>query len=143
MFSKSCEYALRAAIFLSERTAAGYRCSVPEVAEAVGASESFMAKILQDLVRKGLLASAKGPNGGFFLTREMSSCSLADIVQAVDGNELFTGCALGLSACSEQKPCPLHNEFKKIRTEIRSLMERTRLDALSETLAQQLSFLKR
>lgn len=143
MFSKSCEYALRATMFISERSAADTRCSISEVASAIGAPEAFTGKILQDLVRKGLLASAKGPHGGFFLTQEISACSLADIVAAVDGNKLFSGCALGLSACSEKRPCPLHHEFKRIRTEIRTMMESTRLDAFSEELAQRLAFLKR
>lgn len=143
MFSKACTYALRATMFISERSKAGLRCSIGEVATAIAAPESFVAKILQDLVRKSLLASVKGPKGGFFLTDEMRARNLADVVAAVDGDSLFTGCALGLPECSEKRPCPLHHEFKKIRSEIKEVMERTRLDAFSEALGQKLSFLKR
>jgi Rrf2 family protein len=130
-------------MFISERSEAGLMCSIGEVATAIAAPESFVAKILQDLVRKGLLASAKGPGGGFFLTDEIGACSLADIVSAIDGDTLFKGCALGLTECSEKRPCPLHHEFKKIRSEIKEVMEGTRLDAFSEALGQKLSFLKR
>lgn len=130
-------------MYISRQSAEGLRCSISEVAAAIGAPEAFTGKILQELVRKGLLASAKGPNGGFFLTREISACSLADIVSAIDGEKLFKGCALGLSTCSEKRPCPLHHEFTRIRAEIKNIMESTRLDAFSEELSQRLSFLKR
>ncbi|MEP7259030.1 MAG: Rrf2 family transcriptional regulator [Flavitalea sp.] len=82
-----------------------------------------MAKILQDLSRKGLVQSVKGSNGGFFLEEGSKKNTLADIVMAIDGDKLFTGCALGLKNCSEKKPCPLHDEFKIIRKQMHDMLQ--------------------
>lgn len=102
-----------------------------------------MAKILQNLSRKGLVMSAKGPNGGFYIQDKTSKVTVADIVKAIDGNQLFTGCGLGLKACDEKKPCPIHDEFKAIRTKLRSVLETTTINQLSRGLDKGLSFLKR
>src|SRR5262245_12965784 len=112
LFSKTCEYALRAMIFIAQKSMQGNRAGLKEIAGAIDSPEHFIAKILQDLARKQLLESAKGPNGGFYLDKKGLNCSLADIVKAVDGDKLFTGCALGLKQCSEKKPCPVHYEFR-------------------------------
>ena len=86
---------------------------IKEVAKAIDTPEYFIAKILQDLSRKGLVQSLKGPTGGFYLEEGSSMCSLADIVKAFDGKKLFNGCGLGLKNCPETRPCTIHNEFKK------------------------------
>jgi len=142
MFSKTCEHAIRAMIFIARRSKDGDRAGVREIAEAVGSPEAFIAKILQELARKGLVRSFKGPTGGFFLDQPTKNISLADIVRAVDGEQLFSGCGLGLPECSESRPCPLHNEFKRIRKDIGQVLERSYLDILQEPLEKDLSFLK-
>ena len=118
VFSKTCEYAIRAVFFIDHKTVSGGRVGIKEVAAGIDSPEPFLAKILQDLSRKGIIQSAKGPKGGFYLDAEALKRPLTDIVEAVDGNALFTGCALGLKQCSEVNPCPLHGQFKAIRTEI-------------------------
>lgn len=143
MFSKTCEYAIRAMLFIAQQSKDGKKVGIKEIAGGIGSPEPFIAKILQDLGRKGLLQSAKGPNGGFFLHKKDFDCSLADIVMVVDGDQLFSGCGLGLKNCSEAKPCPIHHEFKRIRKDIQQLMEKAKLGEFSEALEQRLSFLKR
>ncbi len=69
MFSKTCEYALRALMYIAQKTKDGARLSVVDVANDINSSEYFMAKILQQLAKKGFVSSAKGPNGGFFYGR--------------------------------------------------------------------------
>jgi Rrf2 family protein len=130
MFSRTCEYAMRAMIFIAQNSKQGNKIGVKTVAAGIDSPEHFIAKILQDLSKKGLLQSNKGPNGGFYLETESLNCSLADIVRAVDGDKFFTGCGLGLKQCSENSPCPLHNEFKKIREDTLSMLENARLDTL-------------
>lgn len=143
MFSKTCEYAIRAMIFIAQRSKAGNRVGIKVIAKAIDAPEHFIAKILQDLSRKGLVQSLKGPTGGFFMEEESSECSLADIVTAIDGDKLFTGCALGLRNCNEKKPCPIHNEFKKVREDIYNMLEAARIGKFSKQLEKNLAFLKR
>ena len=143
MFSKTLEYAIRAMIFIAQKSKAGIRVGIKEIAKAIDAPEHFIAKILQDLSRKGLVQSLKGPTGGFYLEEESSQCSLADIVKAIDGNKLFTGCGLGLKNCSEIRPCPIHNEFKKVREDIYNMLENAKIGEFSKQLEKNLTFLKR
>jgi Rrf2 family protein len=111
--------------------------------EAVKSSPlHFIAKILQDLSRKGLVQSLKGPTGGFFLDQTGLSCTLADIVVAIDGDKILLGCALGLKECSESQPCPLHHQFKAIRASICQTLKAARLGDLQEQLDLQTLYLK-
>lgn len=134
VFSKTCEYAIRAVFFIAHKTTPGGRVGIKEVALGIDSPEPFLAKILQDLSRKGIVQSAKGPNGGFYLDEEALKRPLTDIVEAVDGNAIFTGCALGLKQCSEVKPCPLHNQFKAIRSEIHELLQTTEIGKFNQEL---------
>ncbi|WP_235906383.1 RrF2 family transcriptional regulator [Ginsengibacter hankyongi] len=143
IFSKTVEYAIRAMIFIAQKSKKGIKVGIKEIAKATDAPEYFIGKILQDLSRKGLVQSLKGPTGGFYLEEESSNCSLADIVKAIDGNKLFTGCGLGLKSCSEIKPCPIHNEFKKVREDIYNMLEDARIGEFSKKLEKKLTFLRR
>ena len=125
IFSKTCEYALRAVLYIAKRSEQGYKSGIKEIAQEVNSPEHFLAKILQKLSREGLIQSTKGPNGGFFLEREDFNRPLAEIVEAVEGKELFVGCAMGLSYCSETNPCPLHNDFKHIRDNLAHVLKTT------------------
>lgn len=142
MFSKTCEYAIRAMIFIANKSEDGRKIGVKEIAKGIDSPEYFIAKILQDLSRKGLVQSLKGPTGGFYLDRKNNSCNLADIVQAIDGDHLFVGCGLGLNECSEKHPCPLHYEFKKIRKDIHDLLKGSNLVEFNDQLEKKLAFLK-
>lgn len=143
MFSKTCEYAIRAMIFIAQKSKDGNKVGIKEIAKGIDSPEHFIAKILQDLGRKRLLQSLKGPNGGFYLDAESLECSLADIVKVVDGDKLFTGCGLGLKQCSESHPCPIHHEFKAVRKGIQQMLENAKLGEFTEELEQSLTFLKR
>ncbi|WP_285058891.1 RrF2 family transcriptional regulator [Pedobacter ginsengisoli] len=134
IFSKTCEYAMRAVFFIAHRTANGGRVGIKEIATGINSPEHFLAKILQDLGRRNIIKSAKGPNGGFFMDDVTLKRRLSEVVEAVDGNGLFTGCGLGLDYCSETDPCPLHNEFKAIRERIHQMLENTTIEEFNEDL---------
>lgn len=143
MFSKTCEYAIRAMIYVAQKSKEGNRVGVKEIAKGINAPEHFIAKVLQDLSKKGLVQSAKGPTGGFYHNENSLKNSLADFVKAVDGDKIFTGCGLGLLECSESHPCPIHYQFKKVRLEMKTMLENAKLGQLSTDLEQRLTFLKR
>ena len=142
IFSKTCEYALRAVFYIAHKTAGGGRVSIKEVAEGINSPEHFLAKILQDLSRRGIVQSAKGPNGGFYFNQVALKRPLSDVVEAVDGNGIFIGCGLGLQYCSDINPCPLHNEFKDIRNRIQEMLYRTTIEEFNENLNLGISILK-
>lgn len=98
MFSKTCIYAMKTMIYLAIKSKEGVAyVSVVDVSEAIDSPKHFTAKILQQLSKANLLNSQRGPNGGFFLPTE-SGVSLADIVRAIDGNQLLDGCILGFKS---------------------------------------------
>ena len=143
VFSKTCEYAIRSVFFIAHRTASGNKVGIKEIANGIDSPEHFLAKILQDLSRKGIVQSAKGPNGGFYMEETALKRPLADVVEAVDGKSIFTGCGLGLAYCSETNPCPLHHEFKAIRNQLRDLLEQTMIKDFSENLNLGITSLKK
>lgn len=134
IFSKTCEYAMRAVFYIAQRSHEGYKVGIKEIAENINSPEPFLAKILQNLSREGLIQSSKGPNGGFYFDTQGLKRPLADIVSAVEGNEIFTGCGMGLTYCSETNPCPLHSEFKKVRKQITEMLHKTSIGKFNEAL---------
>lgn len=134
IFSKTCEYALRAVLYIAKRSEQGHKSGIKEIAQEINSPEHFLAKILQKLSREGLIQSAKGPNGGFYLEKEDFNRPLAEIVEAVEGKELFVGCAMGLSYCSETNPCPLHHDFKQIRDNLACVLKTTSIGQFNQGL---------
>ncbi|MCQ9636693.1 Rrf2 family transcriptional regulator [Chryseobacterium sp. WG14] len=142
MFSKTCEYALRALIYIAQQSKNGGRVGIKDIAKSISSPEHFIAKILQDLSRKGFVQSAKGPNGGFYMDQQNLNNTIADIVREIDGDKLFSGCGLGLEQCSETHPCPLHDQFKSIRTNLRIMLESSKIQAFVDNLDLKLTYLK-
>lgn len=143
MFSKTCEYAIRAMLFIAQKTERTNTIGIKDISKGIGAPEHFLAKILQELSRKGIVQSIKGPNGGFFLDHSSRKTTLADVVKAIDGDQLFKGCGLGLKICSEKNPCPLHDEFKIIRKKIYDMLESSTVTEFNKELMMGLTHLKR
>lgn len=130
MFSKACEYGIKSLIYLAKCQREGLRGSLKDIAEAIGSPEAFTAKILQQLVRAGLLVSLRGPSGGFDLAKNAQEIMLYDVVAAIDGPGITRNCVLGLSACSEQHPCPVHHQFKAIRDHLTGMLKITSLESI-------------
>jgi len=131
MFSKACEYAIRATVRIAEATAAGQRVTVRTIADGIGSPEAFTAKTLQKLVKAGHIGSMKGPGGGFNLTpARAKKLKLSTIVDTIDGDGIYTGCALGLPQCDNASPCPLHERFTQVRDDLRRLLESTTVHEL-------------
>jgi len=124
MISKTTEYALRSVIFIALHEF-GTRVGIKQIARELELPEPFISKILQNLVRQGILSSVKGPNGGFSLGRPADQITIMDLVRIIDGMEAFKRCGLGLKDCSDLHPCPLHNEFKQYRENLVNLFTRT------------------
>lgn len=117
ILSKSCEYAIRAAVYVAYKTHKGEKAGIAEISEAIGSPMHFTGKILQEMSRQKVISSIKGPNGGFFIS-DPTAVYLVDIIRAIDGNDLFSACVMGLKTCSDIKPCPMHEQIKPIRTQL-------------------------
>lgn len=132
MFSKACQYGIKSVIYIWKQSLNGHKVGVKEISSHVDAPEPFTAKILQTLVRLKIIGSQKGPSGGFFVGLEHDQYTVKDLVVAIDGDGLFSGCSLGLKACSELNPCPLHHEIKKIRVHVEDMLTKKSLKELAQ-----------
>lgn len=141
MFSKACEYGIRAVLFIAKQSQKDLRPNIVEIAKAVDSPEPFTAKVCQQLARGGMILSKKGPNGGFYLEKD-STLTLADIVSVLDGDKIFTGCGLGLRTCSAEHPCPVHSQFMEVRNALKHMCENTRVVELAKNLEEGETFLK-
>ena len=143
MFSKACEYGIRAVLYIAEQSEQGVRIPIKEIAKAIDSPEAFTAKILQQLARNQIVDSVKGPSGGFSINKfQLETLKLRDIVSAIDGDHIYNGCGLGLPQCSEDKPCPVHHKFASVRNDLRIMLDNTTILELAEGLKDGLTFLK-
>lgn len=143
MFSKACEYGIKAAIFIATKSYEGKRVSPKEIAKEIDSPQAFTAKILQALVRQDVVNSVKGAYGGFEIDKNnISTIKLAQIVKAIDGDAVYSGCGLGLEKCDENHPCPVHDKFKGVRDELKFMLENTSLEELALNIKSGTSFLK-
>lgn len=143
MFSKSCEYAIKATIFIATHCCKGEKVGLKEIANEIDSPIAFTAKILQVLVKKNIIKSSKGVGGGFIISREeLKNINLYDIVKAIEGDSVFLRCGLGLSNCSEDYPCPVHEKFKHVKKDLIFMLENTSLEELSLGIKKGTTFLK-
>jgi Rrf2 family transcriptional regulator, iron-sulfur cluster assembly transcription factor len=143
MFSKKCEYGIRASILIAGESLKGNRVSLKFISDMIGSPNAFTAKILQTLTKAKLVISRKGPNGGFEIpVEELERISLHDIVVALDGNQIYNGCGLGLPECSEDHPCPIHEHFKVVRSDLKAMAQKANLQDLSFGLINGFTYLK-
>ena len=134
MFSKSCKYGIRAVLYLAINTKTGKKIGVAEIAEEISVPKHFLAKILQELSRQGLISSTKGPKGGFFLSKENIQEPLLKVIESIDGPQVMSSCILGLSVCSSEHPCPLHSKAKASRDGLLELVSDQSIEALAQNV---------
>ncbi len=143
MFSKACEYGIKATIFIATSSYEKQRVSLKEIAKEIASPEAFTAKILQNLVRHNIIDSVKGAYGGFEIEKQkIATIKLSQIVIAIDGDKIFNSCGLGLDTCDENHPCPVHDKFKIVRDNLKNMLEHTNLEELALDIKSGASFLK-
>jgi len=120
MLPKTSEYALRAAVWLGrdpERTE-----SADQLAIQTKVPRRYLHKVLQDLVRAGLVRSQSGPGGGYALARSPEKITILDVVNAVAPLERIRHCPLGLT--SHTRLCPLHSELDRVYAATQAALSR-------------------
>jgi len=141
MLSLTCKTAIKAVIYLASKFETGERAGIKEIAEFIDASEHTVGKMLQTLVKEEVINSAKGPNGGFYITARQKNQSILSVIVAIDGKEVFDQCGLGLSKCSATHPCPIHNDYKEVRDLFKAMCQQKRISDLCSTVNDGLAYL--
>ena len=133
LYSRPCELAIRAAAYLA-RQPQSRLVRAAEIATAENIPGPFLARVLHQLVRGGLLLSQKGPTGGFQLARPARQINLSAIVAVVDGLDGLDRCAVGLARCSDDMPCPLHEMWKDLRGRMRRYLDQISLAEMGQAV---------
>lgn len=133
IFSRQCEYALQAVLYLALKPG-GEMTSIREMTKKLGIPYHFLGKILQNLTRKGLLSSLKGPTGGFALGMPAKNITLFHIIEAIDGDEFTKGCVLGFPECSSRNPCAVHDSWGILRDGIYSMLVRKNIAQMASEM---------
>jgi len=74
--------------------------------------------MFQTLVQKGFLRAVPGPRGGYQLARSPDQITILSVIEAIDGSEMFTTCILGLTVCSDRRPCGLHQTWARAKRKL-------------------------
>jgi Rrf2 family iron-sulfur cluster assembly transcriptional regulator len=137
MLSNSCRYGIRAVVYLASQPLSGGKTGIRKISKDLDLPKPFLAKILQQLAKQKILKSLKGPHGGFSLLKDPKKITLLDIVNTIDGNDIFTNCIMHNGSCqgveNEKKHCPLHEDYEKTRTELITLFSNKTIYDLVKT----------
>jgi Rrf2 family protein len=120
--SKKADYALMAVRHLALHHDAG-ASSAREIAEQYAIPLELMAKVLQRLARKGLVASQQGTRGGYSLARSARAISVADVIQAIDGPFSVTACSTGDDRCDQYSKCSVRDPLWRIKDRILAALD--------------------
>lgn len=140
IFSKKCELALQAVLFLSIKKDQ-IIFNAKEVSDELKVPKEFVSKMLQSLTDCGIVGSKKGKNGGFYLARRPSQIKLIEIVEAIDGLTVFNNCVLGFPNCSCENPCPVHDKWGGIRDQAYKMLSEETLEQLKEKTIKKITSL--
>lgn len=102
-----------------------------EIVSAIKVSDTHLMKVLQRLVKAGLIKSIRGPNGGFLLTKPADKITLLDVYESIEGKPDFNNCLLGTPVCRDKK-CILGGLISNVNREVLDYFSRTNLMQLSE-----------
>lgn len=141
MFSNSFIYAINAVLYLAINSKGSKKILARDIGEAISVPKAYIAKLLQKLVHHNIISSARGPNGGFYLTEANRKIPIIRIVEIIDGEEIFKSCVLGLSQCNEAKPCPLHQKISPYRWSLLTSLEYNTIQDFADEIIQSKAYL--
>lgn len=139
--SRSCELGIRSVLYIALNSDQTHKIGIKEISEQLEAPNHFLGKILQQLSRHKIVSSVKGPNGGFFMTKEQRKSNLLKVVELLDGKDVFKKCGLGLKYCSDKRPCPIHYEYAKHRDGIREMLANQTIQQMAENMGERAFYL--
>jgi Rrf2 family protein len=130
--TKRADYGLMAMKHLAEH-AHQRACSAKDVAEAYGIPIEVLAKILQRLVKAGLLHSQHGTNGGYTLARSAQEISAYEVIRAIDGPLFITSCITVRGECGQSDRCTIREPLRKVNESIEGVLRRIKIAEMKET----------
>lgn len=130
MVSKAFAYALRAITYVALHAKVGSKVTLVELSENIDVPHHFLGKIMQDMVRNGLINSLKGPGGGFWADDHTLNLTAFDVLKVTDGKLVLSHCLMGKKNCSNDKPCPMHDDYAACRDTLFNSLKKTKVSDL-------------
>jgi Rrf2 family protein len=134
--TKKADYGLMAMKHLAEH-ADSVACSAKDVAEAYGIPAEALAKILQRLVKAGLLNSQHGMNGGYTLARDPSAISAFEVIRAIDGPLFITSCVTVRGECDQSGRCTIREPLRRVNQSIEEVLRGISISEMREEIQSQ------
>ena len=128
LVTRETDYAVRTVLYLAKNS--DRRVSVTEIAEAMSIPKSFLAKLLQRLVKNHVLLSSRGVNGGFALAKKASAITLLDVMEVMQGPAAINVCAIDSGRCKMRSTCTVHPVWLDIRREVERRLAKTTIARL-------------
>lgn len=125
IFSKSFGYAIRGILYIAVLKNEKQRVQLDEMAGKLNIPRHFLGKIMKRMAEEKIIASTKGPYGGFSLNNTTLQTPLISIIHLTDGLETFNSCVLRVRKCNSKNPCPLHFEIEKTKNELMTTFKKT------------------
>ena len=129
--SRESEYGLKAMIYLAQQPQATI-LTLHQIAQANDLPVGFLAKTLQKLTRHGLLQSFRGRRRGYCLARDPSDIRLGELLEAIEGPDLFNRCLFWGRRCGDRNPCLLHAGWREIKPHLTEFIETVTLGELAK-----------
>jgi Rrf2 family protein len=129
--SKKADYGLIAVKHLAMRRKE-LACSASEIAEEYGISSTLMAKVLQKLAHKSLVAAKHGSSGGYQLAKEPTQISALDVISAIDGPVLITSCVTNHGNCDATERCSVREPLRRVNESILGVLGSVTIAQMSE-----------
>ncbi|TFH08322.1 MAG: Rrf2 family transcriptional regulator [Nitrosomonadales bacterium] len=130
IISRTSQYAIQALIYIATQPHGAVMLN-RTIAEKLGVSPTYLAKVLQNLCKSNLLCSFRGKQGGFCLQERAEKINLLQIVLVIEGSGLKDECVLGFKVCSDKTPCLMHTQWAPIRKEIVKILQSQSLELLA------------
>jgi Rrf2 family protein len=122
------------------------KIGIKKISEELNLPGPFLGKIMQSLAKHKILNSIKGPNGGFSLAKQASQISLYDIVEIIDGTDVFDECLIGVKICENNpeyaKLCPFMKKSHKVREKLKETFKEQTIGDFAEGIKELDVFLK-
>ncbi len=129
MFSKKVAYAVRCLVYLAE---INEHVLIRDISEATDIPHPFLAKIVNDLTRKGFVKSQRGIGGGIALAKNPESISICEICIAFDDPFLKQQCIIGMPGCSDETACVFHQFWSKEKEKIINFLSSNTIDKIAK-----------
>ena len=136
MFSNSTKYAIKAVLYLSVNSSEEKKIMIKDIAEPINVPKAYIAKLLQELAKRKVISSTKGPKGGFYLSQENRKTTVIDIIDVIDGEHRIHKCLLSLNECDSKRPCALHHLVFKEKQIIEENLAKTTIAELSRHIKE-------